>query len=77
MVECVSNIFIDIGMSIIWGLAEKIKRTGGNKQDKKEEAKMASKKEKDSNAKKDWTDDDTSLLIDEASSCLWDVYHTD
>ena len=40
---------------------------------------MASKKEKDSNAKKDWNDDEISLLIDmlEANPCLWNVYHTD
>ena len=46
---------------------------------KREEVKMVSKKEKDSNAKKDWTDDEISLLIDmlEANPSLWDVYHTD
>ena len=35
--------------------------------------------EKDSNTKKDWTDDEISLLIDmlEANPCLQDVYHTD
>ena len=63
-VECVLNVFIDIRMSIICGVPQKIKRREGHKQDKREEAKMASKKEKDSNAKKDWTDDEISLLID-------------
>ena len=40
---------------------------------------MASKKEKDSNVKKDWIDDEISLLIDilKANPCFWDVYHTD
>ena len=39
---------------------------------------MASKKEKDSNAKKDWTDDKISSLVDilEANPCIWDVYYT-
>ena len=45
-------------------MPQKIKRREGHKQDKREEAKMVSKKEKDSNAKKDWTDDEISLLID-------------
>ena len=39
------------------------------------------KVKKDPKAKfaKEWTDDETSLLIDmlEASPCLWDIYHTD
>ena len=40
---------------------------------------MVSKKEKDSNAKKDWTNDEIFLLVDmlEANPCLWGVYHTD
>ena len=79
VVECVSNVFIDIRMSVICGVLQKIKRRAGHKQDIREEAKMASKKEKDSNAKKDWTGNEISLLIDEleANPCLWDVYHTD
>ena len=79
VVECVSNVFIDIRVSIICGVLQKIKRRAGHKQDIREEAKMASKKEKDSNAKKDWTGNESSLLIDEleANPCLWDVYHTD
>ena len=34
---------------------------------------------KNANAKKDWTDDEISLLIYmlEANSCLWNVYNTD
>ena len=39
------------------------------------------KGEKYSKAKsaKEWTEDETSLLIDvlEANPCLWDIYHTD
>ena len=50
-VECVSNVFIDIRMSIICGVPQKTKRREGHKQDKREEAKMACKKEKDSNTK--------------------------
>ena len=74
-VECVSNVFIDIQMSIICSMPRKIKREG-HKQDKKE-AKMVSKKEKDLNAKKDWTD--IYLLIDmlEEDPCSWDMYHFD
>ena len=44
-VECVSNVFIDIRMSVICGVTQKIKRREGHKQDKREEAKMASKRE--------------------------------
>ena len=50
--ECASNVFIDIQMSITCGVPQKIKRREGHNQDKREEAKMMSKKEKDSNAKK-------------------------
>ena len=59
-------------------MPQKIKREG-HKQDKREEAKKASKKEKDLNAEKDWTNDEISLLNDmlEANPCLRDVYHTD
>ena len=38
-------------MSVISGMPQKIKRRKGHKPDKREEAKTASKKEKDSNAK--------------------------
>ena len=77
--ECFSNDFIELRMSIICGVPRKIKRREGFKQNKKEEARMVKKKEKDSNIKKHWTDDEISLLIDmlEANPCLWDVYHTD
>ena len=44
------NVFIDIGMSIIGGVLQKIKRNEVHKQDKRE-AKMAHKKEIYSNAK--------------------------
>ena len=50
-VECVSNVFINIWMSIVCGVPQKIKRRKGCKPDKREEAKMASKTEKGSNAK--------------------------
>ena len=78
-VESVLNVFIDIRRSIICGVSQKIKRREGHKQDKTEGAKMASKKEKDSNAKEDWTNDEISLLNDmlKANPCLRDVYHTD
>ena len=46
VVECVSNVFIDIRMSVICGVLQKIKRRAGHKQDIREEAKMASKKER-------------------------------
>ena len=77
--ECFLNDFIELRMSIICGVPRKIKRREGFKQNKKEEARMVKKKEKDSNIKKHWTDDEISLLIDmlEANPCLWDVYHTD
>ena len=51
-VECVSNVFIDIWMSMICGVPQKVKRREGHKEDKREEVKLASKKEKDSNAKR-------------------------
>ena len=47
----VSKVFIDIRMSVISGVPQKIKRRNGRKPDKREEAKTASKNEKDSNAK--------------------------
>lgn len=77
--ECVSNVYIDIRMSIICAVPQKIKRRERHKQDKREETKMESKKEKYLNAKKDYTDDEISLLTDllEANPCLQDVYHTD
>ena len=79
VVDCVSKVSIDIQMSIICGVPQKIKRREGYKQDKREEAKMASKKEKDSATKKDGANDEISLLIDmsEANPCFWDMYHTD
>ena len=43
-------------MSVICGVLQKTKRREGHKQDKREEAKMTSKREKDSNAKTDLTD---------------------
>ena len=55
--------FSDIQMSKICGVPQKIKRRESHKQGKREEAKMESKKEKDSNAKKDWTGDEVSLLF--------------
>ena len=56
-------------------MPQKIKREG-HKQDKKE-PKMVIKKEKDLNAKKDWTN--IYLLIDmlEEDHCSWDMYHFD
>ena len=65
------NVFIDIGMSIICGVLQKIKRNEVHKQDKRE-AKMAHKKEMDSNAKTDQTDNEISLLSGmlEANTCL-------
>ena len=52
VVECIPNVFIDVRMSIICGVPQKIKRREGQKQDKRKEAKMASKKVKDSKQKK-------------------------
>ena len=77
--ERVSNVFIDIWMSIICGVLQKVKRWKGHKQDKREEAKATIKKEKNPNPKKDWTNDEISLLIYmlQANLCLWNVYHTD
>ena len=63
-VECVSTVFIDIWLSIICGVPQKVKRREGHKQEKREGAKIACKKEKNSNTKADWTDDKLSLLID-------------
>ena len=65
-------------MPIICVVPQKIKRREGRR-DQRQEAKMASKNEKDSNAKNDWTDDEICLLIDmlEVKPCLWKVYHTD
>ena len=58
-------------------MPQKIKRREGHKQGKREEVKIASKKEKDSNDKKDWTHDDISLLICmlHVNVCFWDVYN--
>lgn len=50
--ECVLNVVNDIRMSMICGVPQKIKRRKGFKPDNREEAKMASKTEKGSNAKK-------------------------
>ena len=77
--EFVFKVFIDIRMSITCGVPQKMKRREGHKQNKKERAKIVNKKEKDSNANKDWTNDEFSLLINklEANPCLWDVYDTD
>ena len=77
-VEGNSNVFIDIRISIICGVPQKFQRRA-HKQDKREEAKMASKKEKDSNEKKDWTDDEIFLLMGmfDANPWSWDMYHTD
>ena len=61
--ECVSNVFIDIRMSIICSVPQKIKRREGHKQDKREDAKMESKNKKDSNAKKDWSYNEIPLLL--------------
>ena len=47
VVKCVSNIFIDIRMSIICCVPQKIKRREGYKQGKREEAKTARKKKQD------------------------------
>ena len=63
-VECVSNVFIDIRMSIVCGVPQKITRRKDCKQDQREEARLVSKREKDSNARKDWTEDKISLPID-------------
>ena len=60
-------------------MSQKIKRREGHKEDKTEGAKMVSKKEKDSNAKEDWTNDEISLINDmlKANPYLRNVYHTD
>ena len=63
VVECVSNLFIDIRMSIICSVPQKIKRRECHKQDKREDTKMESKNKKDSNAKKDWTYNEIPLLL--------------
>ena len=52
VVKCVSNIFIDIRMSIICCVPQKIKRREGYKQGQREEAKTTSKKKQDWNTKK-------------------------
>ena len=44
-VECILNVFIDIRMSIICGVPQKIKGGEGHKQDKREEVKMVSDSE--------------------------------
>ena len=74
--ECVSNVLIDIRILTICGVPQKVKRKEGDKQEKREEAKMASKREKDSNLKKPGPCDEISLLVVmlEANPCLCDVY---
>ena len=62
--ECASTVFIDIRLSIICGVPKKVERRECHKQGKREGAKIACKKEKNSNTKADWTDDKLSLLID-------------
>ena len=61
-------------MPIICVVPQKIERREGHK-DQRQEAKMASKNEKDSKAK----NDEIFLLIDmlEVKPCLWKVYRTD
>ena len=46
---------------------------------KKNCEKKKGKKDPKAKSAKEWTDDETSLLIDilEANPCLWDLYHTD
>ena len=46
---------------------------------KKNCEKKKGKKDPKAMSAKEWTDDETSLLIDipEANPCLWDIYHTD
>ena len=46
---------------------------------KKNCEKKKGKKDPKAKSAKEWTDDETSLLIDmlEANPCLWDIYHTD
>ena len=46
---------------------------------KEEEKKVTTKKSKDEKDVKEWTDDETSALIDilEENSCLWDTFHKD
>ena len=41
--------------------------------------KKKGKRDPKAKSAKEWTDDETSLLIDmlEANPCLWDIYHTD
>ena len=63
VVESVSNVFIDIQISMTCGVQQKTKRREGHKEDRREGAKMASKKEKDSNAKNDWIDHEVFLLM--------------
>ena len=48
-------------------------------QPKKNCEKKKGKKDPKAKSAKEWTDDETSLLIDmlEANLCLWDIYHTD
>ena len=48
----------------VCGVPQKITRRKDCKQDQREEARLVSKREKDSNARKDWTDDKISLPID-------------
>ena len=56
----------------------KVKIREGHKKDKRKEVKMAIKKEKNSNAKVDWTDNEFSFLTDmlKANTCVWDVKKT-
>ena len=44
-------------------MPQKIKRREGHKQDKREEAKLARKKEKNSNARKGWTENISLLFV--------------
>lgn len=57
------------------------KKADNNEKIDKTAKKKGKKQEKDQKTKtaKDWTDEETTLLIDmlEANPCLWDVYHAD
>ena len=75
---CFKRFYWHLNVSNLWRAtkSQKIKRPQTRQARR---SKNSEYEKKNANAKKDWTDDEISLLIYmlEANSCLWNVYNTD
>ena len=72
--ECLSNVLRFENSKDKNKVNKFLKKIDESDKKKKEKSKKTEPKTK---LAKDWTDEDTSLLIDqfESKPCLWDVYH--